>query len=362
MEEIDFSKQQYRELKPLFDKIVAQQMRVSDETAAQGKDYYDYQRSFRPIEQSMMTEAMGDPAARADQLAALRSADEADSRMITGSNKYVYDQRRSDIEQDVGRATADVNQGYSNAMSQNNRALASYGINPNSGKFAGQNRMMAFDHARSLAGGANMARSMGIQQQRGLAQAGMGVRRDIENFQNQQMAIDWAKKLDAAGLVKGLPGASAGAYGLAVSSGNSAGQNAMAPGSQYSAGLSSGANTTMSGQQMKISGLSNVLNNQTSMYNTGVQANGEMMGAMAGGAMGMFAFSDVRMKENIVLVGTNESNGLNIYEFNYIGDDRRFRGVIAQEVEQVFPDAVFTGKDGRKRVNYAMLGMEMEEV
>ncbi len=42
------------------------------------------------------------------------------------------------------------------------------------------------------------------------------------------------------------------------------------------------------------------------------------------------ALSDRRFKENIVKVG--QKNGINIYEFNYIGGSKRFRGVIADEV------------------------------
>jgi hypothetical protein len=88
---------------------------------------------------------------------------------------------------------------------------------------------------------------------------------------------------------------------------------------------------------------------------------GSLIGAGAKGAT-MF-FSDARVKENIERVGTHYLNHLPIYEFNYIHiPDKRFRGVMAQDVEKVFPDAVETMHDGIKTVNYAMLGMEMEEV
>ena len=77
----------------------------------------------------------------------------------------------------------------------------------------------------------------------------------------------------------------------------------------------------------------------------------------------MVSLSDIRTKENIERVGTHYLNHLPIYEFNYIHiPDKRFRGVMAQDVEKVYPDAVETMHDGIKMVNYAMLGMEMEEV
>ena len=41
--------------------------------------------------------------------------------------------------------------------------------------------------------------------------------------------------------------------------------------------------------------------------------------------------SDVRLKENITKVG-NSPSGINIYEWNYIGNKQRYRGVMAQEI------------------------------
>jgi len=73
-------------------------------------------------------------------------------------------------------------------------------------------------------------------------------------------------------------------------------------------------------------------------------------------------FSDIRMKENIELIGYTE-NGLNVYDFNYkpeykdIAGHGRFRGVMAQEVEKVIPYAVITLNDGYKMVDYSLLGV-----
>ena len=41
--------------------------------------------------------------------------------------------------------------------------------------------------------------------------------------------------------------------------------------------------------------------------------------------------SDVRLKENIIRVGTSESN-IPIYEFNYLGQPERYQGVMAQDL------------------------------
>ena len=45
---------------------------------------------------------------------------------------------------------------------------------------------------------------------------------------------------------------------------------------------------------------------------------------------------------------------LNEYAFRYIGDDRPQVGLLAQDVERKHPEAVVTGPDGLKRVNYPL--------
>jgi len=76
------------------------------------------------------------------------------------------------------------------------------------------------------------------------------------------------------------------------------------------------------------------------------------MGTIMGIAQIASMFSDVRVKENIVPDG--KFKGHNAYQYNYIGDNVRRRGVMAQEVEQTRPDAV--GEvGGIKYVNYGAL-------
>ena len=83
----------------------------------------------------------------------------------------------------------------------------------------------------------------------------------------------------------------------------------------------------------------------------------QLIGLGATGAS--FFASDAQMKENIKSVGTK--NGLNIYEFNYLGQPTRWRGVIAQEVMKTRPDAV-RERNGVLSVNYDALGIAMELV
>lgn len=82
------------------------------------------------------------------------------------------------------------------------------------------------------------------------------------------------------------------------------------------------------------------------------QGNGPQMYGSTMGALGNF-FSDVRLKENIERIGTADA-GYGIYRYNYKGDETPHIGVLAQEVEQVKPEAVGEAA-GFKTVNYKMI-------
>ncbi len=53
-------------------------------------------------------------------------------------------------------------------------------------------------------------------------------------------------------------------------------------------------------------------------------------------------------------------NGLGFYRFSYNGSAKVYVGVIAQEVQEVTPEAVTRGGDGYLRVNYDRLGLQMQ--
>jgi hypothetical protein len=71
--------------------------------------------------------------------------------------------------------------------------------------------------------------------------------------------------------------------------------------------------------------------------------------------------SDIRLKTDIERVGT-AANGLPIYNFKYIGSDNVYQGVMAQDVLEVFPEAVTTMPNGYMAVRYDMLGMKMTRI
>jgi hypothetical protein len=69
--------------------------------------------------------------------------------------------------------------------------------------------------------------------------------------------------------------------------------------------------------------------------------------------------SDITVKHDIVLLG-HLSNGLGYYRFSYNGSDRAYVGVIAQEVQQVMPQAVVRDRDGYLRVYYDKIGVKFQ--
>lgn len=308
-EQLAFARDQYNQNAPILRNIADQQMAAQRQQMAQAQDYYNYQQqTFRPLEQQLVADA-------------------------TRFNTEAYRQQLA------GQAAADAGRAFGIAQQQNQRAMASMGVNPNSGRFAGVQNASTLQQAATRAAAQTGAR-----------------------MQAEQMG--YARRLDATGLGRGLAGASAAAYGGATNAGSQAGLNAQSAGLNAMQGMNMGAGTIGSGYNMQIAGLGNVLNNQTQAYiNTQDSFLGDLGGLIGAGASMYTAFgSDERIKENVKLVDVDQRTALNLYEFNYIGDDKRYRGVMAQEVELVYPDAVVKDDDGVLAVRYDLLGIEFREV
>jgi hypothetical protein len=75
------------------------------------------------------------------------------------------------------------------------------------------------------------------------------------------------------------------------------------------------------------------------------------------GAAAKVAPSDARLKTDIVPAGRTAS-GLKLYKYGYVGDARRFVGVVAQDLvaDPRFADAVLVADNGLMRVDYGRLG------
>ena len=92
----------------------------------------------------------------------------------------------------------------------------------------------------------------------------------------------------------------------------------------------------------------------TSIYNAKMASDAATTSAMIG-AGGALLSSDRRLKKNIKRIGTHVL-GIGLYTWDYLWG-QPFSGVMADEVEQVMPEAVVTHPSGFKMVNYSMLGL-----
>jgi hypothetical protein len=66
------------------------------------------------------------------------------------------------------------------------------------------------------------------------------------------------------------------------------------------------------------------------------------------------AFSDIRLKRDIERVGELPS-GLPVYDFRYLWSDEPYRGVMAHEAAEIFPDAVSAHESGYLTVDYSRI-------
>ena len=82
-------------------------------------------------------------------------------------------------------------------------------------------------------------------------------------------------------------------------------------------------------------------------------------GGRGGGGGGARRRSDVRLKHDLVLLGRLD-DGLGYYRFTYNGGHTSYVGVMAQEVQNVMPEAVTRDTDGYLRVSYDKLGLPFE--
>jgi hypothetical protein len=92
------------------------------------------------------------------------------------------------------------------------------------------------------------------------------------------------------------------------------------------------------------------------------QAAGSAVGGIAGGIGS--AFSDILLKTNIKFEN-KIINNLPIYSFEYKNNKYgigRFEGVMAQDVEKIYPEAVNISFEGYKMVNYSKIGIEFKKL
>lgn len=262
-------------------------------------------------------------------------------RLVDDANKFDSKARADEF---ASEASADANAAISNARAQSSRAMARMGIVPGSGRAEAADARSVLGEAAMLAGAKNNAR-------------------------RSARAEGYALTDRATNALAGYPAMSAAAsgQGASIAAGGVGTVNAGV------GGMSSGFGTAANVAASMGANATNMWGAQAG-YKTNqdqIAASNNPLNTILGAAAGVGAqwaagriTSDRRLKTDIKAVGVDERTGLTLYEFNYLNDasGRRWRGVMADEVERVDRDAVVYDDMGFASVNYARLGIDMVEV
>ena len=221
------------------------------------------------------------------------------------------------LAQQAGLIGTGYNTAYNNAMNQFNTA------NTQSLQ-AQQNQEAANEAAANYGLAANQALGTAGATQQGLQQAADTA--SLNQF-NQQVQYPQTLLTDQASMLAGLPTATA------VTTPNT---------------------STLSTIAGDLSGLTGIYNSLLPSTNTTSSGSSGTTGTGGG------TTSDIRAKENIVKI-TVRPDGLGVYEFEYKPEFKdtptaghgRFIGLMAQEVEKIYPNAVVTLDSGYKAIKYA---------
>ena len=314
-EQLAEAKRQYDQNTAISEPIIKAQTGLMQQAYDQGNQNYNRMvEQGQPIQDQMKSVAMG------------------------GSYS---DAQKAQQEEAASTAVADSRAGSNQQMQQLVRTGLRYGFSPS--KLAALGSSAAATNAQSQVQAANGART-------------------------QKQSQQWGQMGDTYNTFAGLGSQAPTFYSAGTQAGNSAVGNQTSVSNSYMSGLSSGNGLIMNGQGLKMQGLGNILSSQTSLYGMGLQANanesaglGNFLGQI--GSAGIRQWSDRRLKTNIELVGKDEGTGLNLYEFEYKSlPGQRYRGVMADEVMKLYPDAVIETGTGYFAVNYDAIGIEMMEV
>lgn len=263
-ETLAFYKTQYSEMKPLFEEITRTDMNIQKANAARASEYSDYEReTFRPLEKQIVKEA----------------------------EDYSTEGKREAL---ATTAAADVNTAFTNTRAQEGRALSRMGVNPNSGRFAALNNQLSLGQAATSAGAMNKTRT------------------DAEQ-------LGFARRMDAAGLGRNLAGNASTAYGVSLSAGEGARNNAMAAGNQ----MGQGYNATQQGYGAAANSYGtagNIYGQEFQGRMQGYQANQAAQGAMwsgIGSAVGIAG--GIGLKKFLAADGGQARKALKLADGTHVG-------------------------------------------
>jgi hypothetical protein len=257
-------------------------------------------------------------------------------RMANDATTFDANQRADVLARQAG---ADASIAIANARASSARDLARRGVMPGSGR--SDDTALVLGEAAVRAGASNNARRAARTE--GYA---------LTDRANNALAGYPAMSMQATG-----QGASMAAGGVNVVNSGVSGMNSGYGAAATVAGQMGANASSMFNAQAGFKNAQDQIAASSDPFNT-------ILGAAAGAATTKFLPSDPRLKTGVVPVGRDERTGLGLYEFAYIGttDGKRYRGVMADEVESKFPDAVSRDDLGFASVDYKRLGLEMVEV
>jgi hypothetical protein len=238
-------------------------------------------------------------------------------------------------------AKGDLGVAMGNQRAGTMRQFSGLGIDPTSGAAVSALTNQAVMNAAAEAGAMNRARNAARDM-------GMKLTSDAANF----------GRGGQSGILQfgaGAQGNAAGAFGVA----NAA----------LGTGMNAG-NSVQAGYQTAMSGYNNIMDNYTRMGQADIQAQaasspmqglGQLGGIVLGQGLPAGFLSDIRTKQDMHPVGQLPS-GITIYTYKYRPEYRdqwghgQFRGVIAQEVAPVIPEAIIYDQEtGHLLVDYSKL-------
>lgn len=260
--------------------------------------------------------------------------------------------------QGINLDTAANQQGFNQALQAGmygNQAVAqNFGQGATAQGLTNQAIGQNFGQALS-ASGQNFAQAQSAQQQANQAVGqnfGQGI--TAAQFQNQNQNQQYNQNLQSAGFTNNASN-QALAQQLALYNQPLNSITALMSGSQIQnpqfqqyTGQNVNAAPVFQGVQAQNQAAMDVYGQQMAARNAGIQG---LTSALGTGA-GLYMASDVRLKSNIERVGTHPL-GIGIYEYDIF--DRRERGVLAQELLKVKPEAVRMHPLGFLMVDYSQL-------
>lgn len=308
------------------------------EQFAEGNERQDVTDALntKVINQQLDTQDQANTWAQEDRARTKNVFQPVEDQFIETAKNYDTQEKQAEA---AAAAKADVQSAAAVQQQASERNMASIGVSPMSGRFAGIQRSTDLNTALASADAQNKARTL---------------------IKDKGLAL----KADAINMGKGLASSTAAAYGIGTNAGNSAVANNASGNANFYANqgvMGQGYNGAIGANSSSANILNNLYGNQLSAWSAKQQANatsaagmGQMVGTM--GAMAMM--SDERLKTNIQKVGQLD-NGLALYTYEFkdefkdeFGHGKQF-GVMAQEVEKVLPDAIIERPDGYKMVDYS---------